>query len=107
LIEGDADFDIFGDGSVVIIQAPGHTPGHTILRVNLARAGPVLLTGDLWHLPRSRELRTVPVFNTDREQTLASMAKVEALADRIHARVIRQHVVEDFSSLPAFPAYLD
>lgn len=107
LIEGDADYDVFGDGSVTIIQAPGHTPGHTILRVNLANAGPVLLTGDMYHLAESRERRTVPVFNADRAQTLASMDKVEALAASSHARVIRQHVSEDFAALPAFPEALN
>lgn len=29
LIEGDGDYDVFGDGSVVIVQAPGHTAGHS------------------------------------------------------------------------------
>ncbi len=107
LIEGDADYDVFGDGSVTIIQAPGHTPGHTVLLVRLPNAGPVLLTGDLWHLAESRERRTVPRFNTDRAQTLASMDKVEGLATETGARVIRQHVPEDFASLPAFPAPLN
>lgn len=107
LIEGDGDYDVFGDGSVTIIQTPGHTPGHTILRVNLANAGPILLTGDMYHLAESRERRTVPVFNFDRVQTLASMDKVEALAASIHARVIRQHVIEDFETLPSFPEALN
>ena len=103
LIEGDGDHDVFGDGSVVIVQAPGHTPGHTVLLVRLAHAGPVLLTGDMWHLAESRERRLVPRFNTDRAQTLASMDKIEALARRTGARVIRQHVPEDFDALPRFP----
>ncbi len=107
LIEGDGDYDVFGDGSVTIIQAPGHTPGHTILRVNLANAGPVLLTGDMWHLAESRERRLVPRFNTDRAQTLASMDKIERIASETNARVIRQHVPEDFAALPRFPEALN
>jgi N-acyl homoserine lactone hydrolase len=107
LIEGDGDYDVFGDGTVTIIQAPGHTPGHTVLRVNLATAGPVLLTGDMYHLAESREHRRVPTFNTDRAQTLASMDKIEALASETGARVVRQHVAEDFTALPTFPAALD
>jgi len=107
LIEGDGDYDVFGDGSVVIVQAPGHTPGHTVLLVRLANAGPVLLTGDLWHLAESRERRTVPRFNVDRAQTLASMEKVERLAAETNARVIRQHVLEDFNALPRFPEALN
>lgn len=107
LIEGDGDYDIFGDGSVVIVQTPGHTPGHTVLLVRLANAGPVLLTGDMWHLSESRERRLVPRFNTDRAQTLASMDKVEQLATATNARVIRQHVAEDFAALPRFPDALN
>lgn len=107
LIEGDGDHDVFGDGRVVIVQTPGHTPGHTILRLELENAGTVLLTGDMWHLAESREGRAVPSFNTDREQTLASMDKIEALAAETNARVVRQHVPDDYETLPAFPEALD
>lgn len=107
LITGDGDEDVFGDGSVTIIQTPGHTPGHTVLLVRLPNAGPVLLTGDMYHLAESRERHLVPSFNTDRAQTLASQEKVERIASETGARVIRQHVPEDFTSLPAFPAALN
>jgi N-acyl homoserine lactone hydrolase len=96
-------YDVFGDGTVVIYQAPGHTPGHTVLLVRLAKAGPVLLTGDMWHIAESRAARRVPRFNTDRAQTLASMDLVEKLAAETHARVIREHVPADFDTLPKFP----
>ncbi|HPN05832.1 MAG TPA: N-acyl homoserine lactonase family protein [Hyphomonadaceae bacterium] len=107
LIEGDGDFDVFGDGSAIIVQAPGHTPGHTVLLLNTANSGKVLLAGDMWHLAEAREKRTVPQGNVDRAQTLASMDKVEALAESTSARVIRQHVPEDFNSLPKFPKALE
>ena len=107
VLEGDGDYDVFGDGSVTIIQAPGHTPGHAVLLVRLAKAGPVLLTGDLWQLSESRRDRLVPTNNTDRAQTLVSMDKVEAVIANTHARVVREHVIEDFRALPAFPAPLD
>lgn len=96
-------YDVFGDGSVVIHQAPGHTPGHTVLLVRLKRAGPVLLTGDLWHIAASRPNRRVPRFNTNRADTLKTMDMVEALARDTKARVVLQHVPEDFDALPKFP----
>ena len=43
------DHDVFGDGSVIMLNMPGHTPGHRALLVRLPRTGPVLLTGDLYH----------------------------------------------------------
>jgi N-acyl homoserine lactone hydrolase len=106
-IQGDANHDVFGDGSVTVIQTPGHTPGHTVLLVRLPNAGAVLLTGDMYHLAESRERRLVPRFNADRAQTLASMDKVEQLATENEALVIRQHVQEDFDALPRFPAALN
>ena len=100
------DHDVFGDGSVVIIQAPGHTPGHAVLLLRLAGARPILLSGDLWHLAESRMHRRVPTFNTDRDQTLASMDRVEALVAEVGARVIVQHEAADFETLPRLPNYL-
>ena len=107
LIEGDGRHNVFGDGSVTIIQAPGHTPGHTIVLVRTANSGTVLLTGDMFHMAESRERRTVPIFNTDRAATLASMDLVETIADEESARVVRQHVPEDMQALPAFPEALN
>lgn len=106
LIEGDDSHDVFGDDSVVIYQTPGHTPGHTTLLVRTAHSGNLLLTGDMWHLLESREQHLVPSFNVNREQTLASMDRIEVLAKLNDARVVRQHVPEDLAALPAFPAAL-
>ncbi len=69
----------------------------------LPKAGPVLLTGDLWHIAESQAARRVPRFNTSRAQTLASMDKVEALARDAHARLVREHVAQDIAALPPFP----
>jgi N-acyl homoserine lactone hydrolase len=107
LIESENDHDVFGDGSAVIVQAPGHTPGHTVLLLKTAASGNVLLAGDMWHLAEARVKRTVPLYNFDKAKTLASMDKVEALATAHNAKVIRQHVPEDFAGLPVFPAGLE
>ena len=97
------DKDVFGDGSVVMLAMPGHTPGHHSLLVNLA-SGPVLLSGDLYHAAEAREKRGVPPFNTSREQTLQSMDRFEAKAKQLRAKVIIQHEPADIGKLPAFPA---
>jgi glyoxylase-like metal-dependent hydrolase (beta-lactamase superfamily II) len=96
------DTDVFGDGSVVAIHLPGHTPDHLGLLVRL-KSGAVLLTGDLYHSTIAREKRAVPGFNTSREQTLESMDKFEALARRLGAKVVIQHEPSDIAKLPAFP----
>ncbi|MEO6360213.1 MAG: N-acyl homoserine lactonase family protein [Sphingomicrobium sp.] len=94
--------DLFGDGKVLALHLPGHTPDHLALLVNLA-SGPVLLSGDLYHAEEAREKRGVPPFNTDRAQTLASMDTFEALAKQTGAKVIIQHEPADIGKLPTFP----
>jgi glyoxylase-like metal-dependent hydrolase (beta-lactamase superfamily II) len=100
-------YDVFGDGSVLVVPTHGHTPGHTILQVKLRKAGTVLLTGDMWHVAESREARRVPRFNVDKAESLRSMDKIEKIAAETKARVVRQHVPEDFTSLPKFPKPLE
>ena len=100
-------YDVFGDGKVIIVAMPGHTPGHSVLLVTLEHSGPILLSGDLYHLTEAREKRTVPTFNTSVDETLASMDKFEELAKASGARVIIQHEAADFEKLPRAPAYLD
>ncbi len=106
-IEFDGDYDVFGDGSVMILAMPGHTPGHTSLLVQLENEGPVLLSGDMYHLQESRDNRYVPKFNTSVEDTLASMDRFEEIAEETGARVIIQHVMADYDALPRLPGYLD
>ena len=100
------NFDVFGDGSVMILELPGHTPGHSALQVNLVESGPLLLTGDLYHRSESRELKRVPRFNTDEAQTRESMEVFEELARESGARVIIQHEPRDVATLPKPPAFL-
>lgn len=97
------DYDVFGDGTVVILRMPGHTPGHRSLLVRLPRTGNVLISGDLYHFPENRAQHIVPVFNTDRAQTLASMDRFEEMARRLKATVIIQHEPADIAKLPKFP----
>lgn len=101
--EFTGEHDVFGDGSVIILPTPGHTPGHTALLVNLPEAGPILLTGDLYHRHESRALKRVPRFNSDEAETLRSMGIFEARATAIGARVIIQHEMDDIADLPKAP----
>jgi N-acyl homoserine lactone hydrolase len=98
------DKDVFGDGSVMILGTPGHTPGHTSLLVRLKEKGPVMLTGDLSHFQENYEGNGVPTFNTDRAQTLASIDRFKKVAANLKATVIIQHDPRDLNKLPTFPA---
>jgi N-acyl homoserine lactone hydrolase len=97
------DKDVFGDGAVVMIDTPGHTPGHHSLLVRLKEKGAVLLTGDLAHFRENYDSNGVPSFNTNRADTLASLDRFKQLAKNLNATIIIQHDPRDIEKLPAFP----
>ena len=98
------DKDVFGDGSVLMLNTPGHTPGHHSLLVKLPTMGPVFITGDLAHFRENYETNGVPWFNYDRAQTLASMDRIRKLLTNTKGTFIIQHDARDIAKLPAFPA---
>lgn len=107
-VEGvQGDKDVFGDGSVQMIDLPGHTPGHHGLLVRLKNKGMVLLSGDVAHFNENLANEGVPPFNSDRAQTLASLQRFKAIAANLGATLIIQHEPEDITKLPVFPAAAD
>lgn len=77
----DGEHDVFGDGSVVCIPTPGHTPGHQSLRVIL-ESGPVVLSADACYLKESLDsLRLSPLAH-NADDALTSMRALRELRDR-------------------------
>ncbi len=101
------DFDVFGDGTVVVKSAPGHTPGHQVLFVKLAKTGPVLLAGDLYHYPEERTTGRVPTFEFNAEQSRASRQKIEAFIKTTGAQLWIEHDIATHAKLPKAPAYVE
>ena len=101
----NGEHDVFEDGRVRIIPTPGHTPGHQVLFVDLKKTGPVVLSGDLYHFQLSRERRSVPGYNFDREATLASMELVEKLLEETGAELWIEHELARFEQVAQAPAY--
>lgn len=97
------DRDVFGDGTVVLLDTPGHTPGHHSLLVKLSKAS-YLLSGDLVHFNENYATNGVPTFNTNRADTLASLDRFKTMAKNLKATVIIQHEPADVAKLPKFPA---
>ena len=87
----DSDYDVFGDKTVIIKYAPGHTPGHQVLFLNLARTDPVLIGGDLWHYPEERGPTKVPPIETSKERTAASRIAIEAFLKKSGAQLWIEH----------------
>ena len=101
------DKDVFGDGSVTMLDLPGHTPGHHGLLVHLAGKGNVLLTGDVAHFQENYDSDGVPGFNTNRADSIAAIERFKGLARNLKATVIIQHDPRDIAKLPAFPNWAE
>jgi N-acyl homoserine lactone hydrolase len=101
------DFDVFGDGSVVVMSAPGHTPGHQVVSVELANAGTIVLGGDLYHYPEERTTGRVPTFEYDAERSKASRAHIEKYLRDTHGTLWIEHDRATHAALPKAPGFVD
>ena len=106
-ILNNEDLDVFGDGAVRVISAPGHTPGHQVLFVRLPKRGPVVLAGDLYHYPEERTTGRVPTFEFNAEQSRAARAKIEGLLKQTGAQLWIEHDIATHEKLPKPPQYVE
>jgi N-acyl homoserine lactone hydrolase len=106
ILKGES-YDVFGDGRVIIKSAPGHTPGHQMLYLNLAKTGGVLLSGDLYHYPEERALDRVPTFEFSQPQTRASRAETDAFLRRTGAQLWIQHDFIGNARLQKSPSFYE
>ena len=102
-----SEYDVFGDGSVVIMAAPGHSPGHQTLFLKLKKMGPLMLSGDLYHYPEERKLHLVPTTEFNAEETAASREKIEAFLKKTGAQFWIQHDLTANAKLRKSPAFYE
>jgi glyoxylase-like metal-dependent hydrolase (beta-lactamase superfamily II) len=107
IILTEKDYDVFGDGSVVIMYAPGHTPGHQMLFLRLKESGPILIAGDLYHLPQEITMHRFPTFEFDKEESEASREKVQAFVQKTGARMWIEHDLPTFMTLKKSPGFYE
>ena len=107
IILPNTDYDVFGDGSVVIKSAPGHTPGHQVLALRLPKTGPVLIAGDLWHYAAERTASRPPGGEANKEETVASRAAMEAYLKQSGAQLWIEHDPASFHRLKKAPDYIN
>jgi len=101
------EYDVFGDGTVIVKAAPGHSPGHQVLFVKLPKTGPVVLSGDLYHYPEERKLNKIPTTEFNRDQTVASRAAIEAFLKKTGAQLWIQHDYMANAKLKKAPEYYE
>jgi N-acyl homoserine lactone hydrolase len=79
--------DIFGDGSLVLLPTPGHTPGSMSLLVRRRSGPPMLMVGDLTYGADLLERDVLPGVG-DRTALAASSAAVRELAGNLPGLVV-------------------
>jgi glyoxylase-like metal-dependent hydrolase (beta-lactamase superfamily II) len=90
--------DLFGDGSVVLVPLPGHTPGTMGALVSLDRDGQFLLASDTVSLRQSLDTDTAPRNTWNAEALLGSYEEVRRI-ERSGATVICGHDDQQWKSL--------
>jgi N-acyl homoserine lactone hydrolase len=103
----DGDHDVFGDGTVMLIATPGHTPGHQSLLVRLPKTGALLLSGDVVHFRSNWENRRIPENNFDKDKTAASMRRIADIMANENAQLWINHDKEQSDGLKIAPAFYD
>jgi len=103
----DGDTDVFGDGSVILVSTPGHTPGSQSLLVHLTNSGFIILSGDVVHLEGNVEKSIVPSLNTNKAESIASMARVRQLIAVYKATFFINHDKSQTDKLRLLPAFYD
>jgi glyoxylase-like metal-dependent hydrolase (beta-lactamase superfamily II) len=101
------EHDVFGDATVVLKAAAGHTPGHQVLYVKLAKTGGVVLSGDLYHYPQERTMNRLPTFEFNEEQTRAARKAVEDFLTRTKSQLWIQHDFNAHMKLKKAPQYYE
>lgn len=107
IVRLNGERDVFGDGSVVIKPAPGHTPGHQVLAVQLPKTGPVLLSGDMVHLQYNWDNRVVPSLNFSVPQSQKSMDEMKGYVAKTGAKLWINHDRAQSAGIPKAPAYVE
>lgn len=101
----NGDYDLFGDGTIRFISTPGHTPGHQSLLLKFEQTGSVLISGDIAYYDENYRNKGIPIFNTDKNESLVSIEKIEQLLKSENAQLWIQHDKEHFETLKLSPDF--
>ncbi|MDB5968444.1 MAG: Glyoxylase, beta-lactamase superfamily [Hydrocarboniphaga sp.] len=104
-------FDVWGDGSIVLVPAPGHTPGSIIAFIALPSGARYALLGDLvWQtegiaIPTERPWLLRQMVDADSAAVRAGIEHVAAIHQCFpQFELLPAHDGRAFAKLPVYPA---
>ena len=102
------EYDVFGDGTVVIKAAHGHTAGQQVLIVKLPKTGPVMLAGDLYHFREERAQQVLPKnLEFDKDASRASRVRIEEYVKKNNMPMWLDHDSRLYATLKKAPGYIE
>jgi glyoxylase-like metal-dependent hydrolase (beta-lactamase superfamily II) len=99
----EGELDLFKDGTIRLLETPGHSAGHMSLLLELEQTGPVLLTADAVDNRAQWEGREHPRALFSREDARRSLERLRELARQTDALLVLGHEPEDWSRLKHAP----
>lgn len=90
LFDYETTFDLLGDGRLVLLSTPGHTPGHQSLVVRFDSGRQYVLTGDAVYTCAELEAGEAPRIAWDRTLAIESAQQLRAMA-RSGVQVLVSH----------------
>jgi N-acyl homoserine lactone hydrolase len=108
-IELNGDLDLFGDGSVFVHRAAGHTPGSQLAVVRLPKTGTVILTSDACYLPENLAKDILPSIGLTYDPTamLDGYAYIKRIRDTEKGDVLMAHDAEGFKAHKHSPEFYE
>jgi glyoxylase-like metal-dependent hydrolase (beta-lactamase superfamily II) len=100
--EVEGEQDLFGDGRLVVVPVPGHTPGMMMAAVGLDRTGTMLLASDAVIVRANLDEDLVPRNTWDAEAWRRSAAEIRRWQAR-GAFVVFGHDAEQWAALKKGP----
>ncbi len=92
----DGDFDLFGDGSVVVLDTKGHTQGHQSLMVKLKNTGTLFLAGDAVYTPEN-EAGVIPGITWNTYESMKSIDRLKMLRDSHQGSIWYSHGIDQYA----------
>lgn len=101
----DGDYDIFGDGKVVLIRTPGHTRGHQSLLLRLPESGVIILAQDAVYLQENLDQLILSPTCWDQRLMYNSFRRLRDLHRLEKALVVPGHDSDVWATLKHAPEF--